>query len=95
MTDALDTYGLAGNEEELNELIKCLNRTAKAFGMEINVEKTRVMTNNVGGIRGDIRINDKRLEMNQFKYLGEIVKDESSKPEILSRIAKVTHACPN
>ena len=85
--------GLAGNEEELNELIKNLDRTAKAFGMEINAKKTKVMTNNTEGIRGDIRINDKRLEtVNQFKYLGVIVIDEGSKSEILSRIAQATHA---
>ena len=41
------------------------------------------MTNNAEGIRGDIRISDKRLETgNQFKYLGVIVTDEGSKPEI-------------
>ena len=39
-----DTDGMAGNEEELNELIKCLDRTAKALGMEINAEKTKKMT---------------------------------------------------
>ena len=61
--------------------------------MEINAEKTKVMKNNPEGIRGDIRINDKQLEtVNQFKYLSVIVKDEGSKPEILSRKAQATHA---
>ena len=54
--------------------------------MEINTEKTKMMTNNAEGIREDIRISDKRLEtVNQFKYLGMIVTDKGSKPEILSR----------
>ena len=60
--------------------------------MEINAEKKKVITNNTEGIRGDISINNKRLEtVNQFKYLGVIVTDEGSKPEILSRIAEATH----
>ena len=65
-----DIDGLAGIEEQWNKLIKCLDRTAKAFGMEINAEKTKLMTNNGEGIRGDIRINDKRLErVNQSSTL--------------------------
>ena len=51
------------------------------------------MTNNAEDIRRDIRMNDKRHEtVNQFKYLGAIVTDEGSKPEILSRTAQATHA---
>ena len=57
-----DIGGLDGNEETLNELIKHPSRTAKAFSIEINAEKTKVLTNNAEGIRGDIRINDKKLE---------------------------------
>ena len=61
--------------------------------MEVNAEKTKVMTNNAESIRGDIRINDMRLEIvNQFKYLGATVTDEGPKPESLSRIAQATHA---
>ena len=61
--------------------------------MEINAEKTRVMTNNAEDIRGDIRSNDKRLKtVNQFKYFDAIVRAKGSKPEILSRIAQATHA---
>ena len=77
---------------ELNELIKCLDRTVNALGMEINAEKTKVVTNNAEGIRGDIRINVKRLEtVNQFKYFPAIVTDEGSESEMLSRIAQATH----
>ena len=89
---ANDIDGLAGNEEELNELSKGLDRAAKAFSMEINTEKTKVLTNNVEGIRGDIRINDKRLEIvNHLKSLSGIVTDEGTKPEIQSRIVEATH----
>ena len=38
---ANDIECLAGNEEALNELIKCLDRTAKSFGMEINAKRLK------------------------------------------------------
>ena len=65
-----------------------MDRTATAFGMEISAEKTKLMTNNTSGISTDIMISGQKLEtVNRFKYLGAIVADEGSKPEILSRIA--------
>ena len=74
-------------------LKKSQMQIGRSFGVEINAEKTKVMTYNAEGIRGDIRINDKRLEtVNQLKSLGAIVTDEGSKPEILLRIAQATHA---
>ena len=51
-----DINGLAGNEEEN---IKHFSRTVKAFGMEINAKKTKVMTNNAEGFRGSIRLDEK------------------------------------
>ena len=69
-------------------MVEKLDRTATAFGMEISAEKTKLMTNNTSGIGNDIMIGDQKLEIvNKFKYLGAIVTDEGSKPEILSRIA--------
>ena len=51
------------------------------------------MTNNTKGISTDITIDNKKLEtVRSFKYLGAIVSDEGSKPEILSRIAQTTAA---
>ena len=61
--------------------------------MEINAEKTKLMTNNVNGINTDIRVNGQMLEtVPSFKYLGAIVSDEGSKPEVLARIAQTTAA---
>ena len=49
------------------------------------------MTNNTNGISTDITIDNKKLEnVRSFKYLGIIVSDEGSKPEVLSRIAQTT-----
>ena len=51
------------------------------------------MTNNTDGISTDITIDNKELEtVCSSKYLGAIVSDEGSKPEVLSRIAQTTAA---
>ena len=57
--------------------------------MQISAEKTQIMTNNTSGISNDITIDIKKLETaRSFKYLGAVVSDEGSKPEVLSRIAQ-------
>ena len=89
--DAID--GLAGREKELADLVERLDKTSTAFGMQINAEKTKLMTNNTNGFRTDIRVNGEKLDcVNRFKYLGAIIADEGSKPEILPRIAQATAA---
>ena len=47
------------------------------------------MTNNTSGINTEIKVNGQKLEtVTSFKYLGSVITDEDSKPEILSRIAQ-------
>ena len=88
-----DIDGLAGKEEELASLVDHLDKTSVAFGMEISAEKTKLMTNNANGISIDIRINGEKLdEVDSFKYLGAVVTDQGSKPEVLFRIAQTTAA---
>ena len=88
-----DTDGLAEKEEEQASLVDRLDKTSAAFGMEISAEKTKLMTNNANGISIDIRINgEKSDEVDSFKYLGAVVTDQGSKPEVLSRIAQTTAA---
>ena len=61
--------------------------------MEISAEKTKLMTNNTSGINAEIIVNGQKLEtVTSFKYLGSIITDEGSKPEILFRIAQTTAA---
>ena len=61
--------------------------------MEISAEKTKLMTNNTRGINTEIKVNGQKLEtVTSFKYLGSVVTDEGSKPEILSRIAQTAAA---
>ena len=84
---------LAGKEEELVSLVECLDNTSTAYGMQISEEKTKLMTNNTNGISTDIRISDVQLDcVDSFKYLGAIVADEGSKPEVLARSAQTTAA---
>ena len=61
--------------------------------MEISAEKTKLMTNNFSGINTEIKVNGQKLEtVTSSKYLGSVISDEGSKPEILSRIAQTTAA---
>ena len=47
------------------------------------------MTNNTSGINTEIKVNGQKLEtVTSSKYLGSVISDEGSKPEILSRIAQ-------
>ena len=68
-----------------------LLRAVKSFGMEINADKTKIMTNNPEGFNTNISVDGQVLEtVGSFKYLGAIVSDEGSRKEILSRIAQAT-----
>ena len=46
-----DINGLAGEEEELANLVERLGKTSTAYGMEISTETTKLMTNNTSGIK--------------------------------------------
>ena len=75
-----DFDGLAGEEEELAKLVEHLDKASTAYSMEISAEKTKLMT------------NTSVETVTSFKYLGSVITDEGSKPEILSRIAQTTEA---
>ena len=48
---------------------------------------------NTSGINTEVKVNGQKLEtVTSFKYLGSVINDEGSKPEILSRIAQTTAA---
>ena len=46
-----DIDGLAGGEEELANLVERLDKVCTAYGMEIIVEKTKLMTTPVASTR--------------------------------------------
>ena len=58
--DSID--GLAGEEEELANLVERLDKASTAYGMEITAEKAKLMTNNTCGINTEIKVNGQKLE---------------------------------
>ena len=84
-----DIDGLQGKEKELAALVDQPDKISSAFEVEISAEKSKLMTNNIDGISIDIRVNGRKLnEVNSLKYMGAVVIDQDSTPELLSRIAQ-------
>ena len=80
-------FSKTGSEQELENLVKHLDRSSTAYGMEINANKTKLM-NSSNGIQRDITANGEKLKtVKKFKYLGAIFLDEGFKPKVLARIA--------
>ena len=78
-------------EEEAGVLADRLDTTTTRYKMEIGPDKTKVMTNNPNAFQREIKIKGQRLEeVKIFKYLGAIISNDGSKPDILSRIAQTT-----
>ena len=57
-----DIDGLAGSEQELAQLVERIDQTSRAYGMEINAEKTKLMTNNINSIHKEIKASDQKLQ---------------------------------
>ena len=61
--------------------------------MEISAEKTKLVTNSTNGIQKEIKVKGQKFgTVTSFRYLGSVVPDDGSKPEVLSRIAQATAA---
>ena len=70
----------AEDGEESAVLVDCLDTTTTRYKMEIGPDKTKVMTNNPNGFQREIKIKGQRLEeVENFKYLREIISNEGSK----------------
>ena len=88
-----DIDALAEEEQELEALVERLDKTCTRYKMEISAEKTKLMTNSANGIQREIKVKGQKLgTVTSFKYLGAVVSDDGSKPDILSRIAQATAA---
>ena len=48
------------------------------------------MTNNTSGINTEVKVKQRLETITSFKYMGSVITDEGSKPEILSRITQTT-----
>ena len=83
----------AEEEQELEAPVKSLDKNCTRYKIETSAEKTKLMTNSVSGIQREIKVKGQKFgTVTSFKYLGTIVSDEDSKPELLSRIAQATAA---
>ena len=88
-----DIDALAEEEQELEALVESLDKTCTRYKMEISAEKIKLMTNSANGIQREIKVKGQKLgSVTSFKYLGAIVSDDGSKPEVTSRIAHATAA---
>ena len=88
-----DIDALAEEEQELEALVESLDKTCTRYQLEISAEKTKLMTNSVNGIQREIKVKGQKLgTVTIFKYLGAVVLNDGSKPEVLSRIAQATAA---
>ena len=88
-----DIDGLAREKKKLAKSVQRLAKVSTACSMEVGAEKTKLMANNTSGMNKKIKVNGRKLEkVTSFKYLGSVVSDEGSKPEILSRTAQTTAA---
>ena len=86
-----DIDGLAESEHELVNLMNKINSTSRTYGMEINTNKTKIITNCEGHFNNSISLHGEIIEpVDTFKYLGSILDDNGSTKEILSRIAQTT-----
>ena len=73
------------------EKVERFDKAPIAYSVEISAEKNKLMTNNTSGINTEIKENGQKLEtVTSFKYLGSVITDEGSKPEMLSMIAQAT-----
>ena len=89
--DGIDA--LAEEQQELEALVESLDKTCTRYKMEVSAEKTKLMTNSVNGIQREIKVKGQKLgTVTSFKYLGAVISDDGSKPEVLSRIAQATAA---
>ena len=69
------------------------NGACNRYIMEIGPDKINVRTNYPNGFHREIKIKGQRLASTEnVEYLGSIISNERSKPEILSRIAQTTAA---
>ena len=88
-----DIDALVEEEQKLEALVESLDKTCTRYKMEISAEKTKLMSNSANGIQREIKIKGQKLgTVTRFKYLGAVVLDDGSKPEVLSRMAQATAA---
>ena len=77
----------------ISDLLLELNSSIgdSSYGMEINTNKTKIMTNCEGHFNNSISLHGEVIvTVDNFKYLDSILDDKGSTKEILSSIAQMT-----
>ena len=88
-----DIDALVKEEQELEALVESLDKTCIRYKIEISAEKAKLMTNSAIGIQREIKVKGQKLgTVTSFKFVGAVVSDDGSKPEVLSRIAQANAA---
>ncbi|XP_068213399.1 uncharacterized protein [Palaemon carinicauda] len=87
-----DIDGLAGNEDKLVNLVKCLDETSTRYGMEISAEKTKLMRNSDESIKAKIVVVGQQLETaQQFKYLELQRKIQAAEMRCFRRVLDISY----
>ena len=78
---------------ELQDLTSRLIDKARAYGMEVSTEKSKIMTKSTNNSSADFTMNVQKLEVTSFKYLGAtLCKDGTCSAEIRIRVASAMAA---
>ena len=98
LRSADDIDAVAEEEQELEALLEALveslHKTCTRYKMEISAKKTKTDDKqHQWHPEREIKVKGQKLgTVTSFKYLGAVVSDDGSIPEILSRIAQATAA---
>ena len=91
-----DTALLAENEVKLQNLLNVIKEKCLGYGLSMNVKKTKVMVISKEDTvpRAHILLNGECLEqVNQFTYLGQVIRDDGYCDTDIRRRIGVAQAC--
>ena len=88
-----DIDALAEEEQELEALVDSLDKTCTIYQLEISAEWTKLMQISTNSTRRRIKVKGQNTgNVTSCKYLGAIVSDIGTIPEVLSRTEQTTTA---
>ena len=86
---------MGGSNGELQDLTNRLVHRVMAYGLEVSIEKSKLMTNSKCDISADISVKGQKLEeLTNFKYRGITPsKDGTCSEDIHNRTARLHKGC--
>lgn len=89
-----DALLMSSSRNGLQKIVSAFEEAATDFGLQISIEKTKVMTQGCNSMPKPIQIYGHQVEqVQQFRYLGAIIASNgTSKTEIDSRVSKMQSA---